>query len=68
MLTCVLVLLSFFSSLIGLMVRFNGWAVTVFDSLDTMWLMGLKDEFYQAMDIVEKTTFTSRQVRHSFSV
>ncbi|TFK66959.1 glycoside hydrolase family 47 protein [Pluteus cervinus] len=41
--------------------KFKGWAVTVFDSLDTMWLMGLKDEFYQAMDIVEKTPFTSLQ-------
>ncbi|KDR66394.1 hypothetical protein GALMADRAFT_80958 [Galerina marginata CBS 339.88] len=25
--------------------RFNGWSLTLFDSLDTMWVMGLQDEF-----------------------
>src|ERR1700761_2433018 len=36
---------------------FNGWAVTVFDSLDTMWIMGLYDFFEEGMGVVSKTTF-----------
>ncbi|KAH8906280.1 glycosyl hydrolase [Coniochaeta sp. PMI_546] len=27
---------------------FGGWAATLVDSLDTLWIMGLKDEFYAA--------------------
>ena len=27
---------------------FGGWAATLVDSLDTLWIMGLKKEFYQA--------------------
>lgn len=27
---------------------FGGWAATLVDSLDTLWIMGLKDEFYEA--------------------
>lgn len=33
----------------------NGWGgqgITLVDSLDTLWLMGMKDEFYQARDWV----------------
>ncbi|KAF8889335.1 glycoside hydrolase [Infundibulicybe gibba] len=37
--------------------NFNGWGVTVFDALDTMWIMDLKDEFYEALDFVAQTTF-----------
>ncbi|KAF4947654.1 hypothetical protein FSARC_13915 [Fusarium sarcochroum] len=28
--------------------NFGGWAATLVDSLDTLWIMGLKDEFYEA--------------------
>ncbi|KAH8900417.1 seven-hairpin glycosidase [Thozetella sp. PMI_491] len=28
--------------------KFGGWAATIVDSLDTLWIMGLKDEFYLA--------------------
>ncbi|KAJ8507991.1 hypothetical protein ONZ45_g9694 [Pleurotus djamor] len=38
--------------------NFNGWGVTAVDSLDTMWLMGLTEEFDRAMDLVEKLTFS----------
>ncbi|KAF7794404.1 hypothetical protein EIP86_005538 [Pleurotus ostreatoroseus] len=38
--------------------NFNGWGVTVFDSLDTMLLMDLKEEFTRAMAIVRNSTFT----------
>lgn len=27
---------------------FGGWAATLVDSLDTLWIMGLKDDFYNA--------------------
>ncbi len=28
---------------------YGGWGATLFDSLDTLWIMGLKDEFYDAV-------------------
>lgn len=41
---------------------FNGWGATLIDSLDTMWIMGLKDEFEEALEMVKKTNFkTSRR-------
>lgn len=41
---------------------FNGWGVTAFDSLDTMLLMDLKDEYMRALDIVKGADFTKSQV------
>ncbi|KAH8840476.1 hypothetical protein MCOR27_007563 [Pyricularia oryzae] len=38
---------------------FCGWAATLVDSLDTLWIMGLKDEFedaYKALDDIDFTT------------
>ncbi|KAK3994820.1 glycoside hydrolase [Cladorrhinum sp. PSN332] len=29
---------------------FGGWGATLVDSLDTLWIMGFKEEFYQAVD------------------
>ncbi|KAL2865580.1 class I alpha-mannosidase 1A [Aspergillus lucknowensis] len=37
---------------------FNGWGATLVDSLDTLWIMGLKDEFSIAVDYVKKIDFT----------
>ncbi|KAG9220455.1 hypothetical protein CCMSSC00406_0003911 [Pleurotus cornucopiae] len=37
--------------------NFNGWGVTLVDSLDTMLLMGLNDEFTRALAVVEKADF-----------
>ncbi|KAJ7173562.1 glycoside hydrolase [Mycena filopes] len=37
--------------------NFNGWGVSVFDSLDTMWIMGLHDLFEEGLDVVTDTTF-----------
>lgn len=37
--------------------RFNGWSVTLADSLDTIWLMGLKDEFYKALTLIRRQKF-----------
>lgn len=28
---------------------YGGWGATLFDSLDTLWIMGLRDEFYEAV-------------------
>ena len=36
---------------------FNGWGATLVDSLDTIWIMGLKDEFEQAVKRVGKIDF-----------
>ncbi|OBT74206.1 hypothetical protein VF21_07048 [Pseudogymnoascus sp. 05NY08] len=38
---------------------FCGWAATIVDSLDTLWIMGLKDEFEEALETVEKIDFTT---------
>jgi len=37
---------------------FCGWAATLVDSLDTLWIMGMKDEFEEALEIVAKIDFT----------
>ncbi|KAF9453575.1 glycoside hydrolase family 47 protein [Macrolepiota fuliginosa MF-IS2] len=38
--------------------NFNGWGVTLYDALDTMWIMGLHDEFRDSLGLVAKTNFT----------
>ncbi|KAJ2723817.1 hypothetical protein GGI07_002356 [Coemansia sp. Benny D115] len=35
----------------------NGWGATLVDALDTLWIMDLKDEFWQARDFVAKIDF-----------
>ncbi|KAI1358183.1 glycoside hydrolase family 47 protein [Xylaria arbuscula] len=37
---------------------FCGWAATLVDSLDTLWIMGMEDEFKEALQEVEKIDFT----------
>ncbi|ETN46613.1 uncharacterized protein HMPREF1541_00799 [Cyphellophora europaea CBS 101466] len=36
---------------------FNGWGATLVDSLDTMWMMGLQDEFEEAVGNVTNIDF-----------
>jgi Glycosyl hydrolase family 47 len=36
---------------------YNGWGVTAFDSLDTLYLLGLQDEFNRALKLVERADF-----------
>lgn len=36
---------------------FGGWAATLFDTLDTLWIMDLKDEFYEASAAVVAIDF-----------
>ncbi|KAI9503662.1 hypothetical protein GGI25_002752 [Coemansia spiralis] len=35
----------------------NGWGATIVDALDTLWVMGLHDEFAKARDFVTKIDF-----------
>lgn len=37
---------------------FVGWAATLVDSLDTLWIMGLKGEFENALKALEQIDFT----------
>ncbi|KAI1423743.1 glycoside hydrolase [Xylaria sp. FL1777] len=44
---------------------FGGWAATLVDSLDTLWLLGLKDEFetsVKACDDIDFTTTKSQDI------
>ncbi|KAK3209360.1 hypothetical protein GRF29_69g1526383 [Pseudopithomyces chartarum] len=36
---------------------FGGWGATLVDALDTLWIMGLKDEFYEAVEAVAAIDF-----------
>ncbi|KAF1843363.1 glycoside hydrolase family 47 protein [Cucurbitaria berberidis CBS 394.84] len=36
---------------------FGGWGATLVDSLDTLWIMGFKEEFYEAVDAVAAIDF-----------
>lgn len=38
---------------------FGGWGATLVDSMDTLWIMGLKDEFDDAYRGVKKIDFTT---------
>ncbi|KAM0811434.1 putative alpha-1,2-Mannosidase [Seiridium cardinale] len=38
---------------------FCGWAATLVDSLDTLWIMGMKEEFDEAVKAVAKIDFTT---------
>jgi mannosyl-oligosaccharide alpha-1,2-mannosidase len=38
---------------------FNGWAATLVDSLDTLWLMGMKAEFEEAVNATMFIDFTT---------
>lgn len=39
--------------------QFSGWAATLVDSLDTLWIMGLRAEFNEAVDAVAGIDFGS---------
>lgn len=38
---------------------FGGWGATLVDSLDTLWIMGMEDEFMEAIDEVANIDFTT---------
>ena len=35
----------------------QGLAATLFDSLDTLWIMGMKEEFQEALEVALKFNF-----------
>ncbi|KAI4707806.1 hypothetical protein J4E89_007435 [Alternaria sp. Ai002NY15] len=37
--------------------QFSGWAATLVDSLDTLWMLGMRDEFYEAVEAVATIDF-----------
>ena len=37
---------------------FGGWAATMIDALDTLWIMGLKEDFYEAVEAVATVSST----------
>ncbi|KIM37603.1 glycoside hydrolase family 47 protein [Hebeloma cylindrosporum] len=44
--------------------KYNGWSVTLFDSLDTMWIMGLRDEFHDAAQPNHHAPFFETTIRY----
>lgn len=40
---------------------FGGWAATLVDTLDTLWIMGMKEDFAHAVQAVEKIDFTTTE-------
>jgi mannosyl-oligosaccharide alpha-1,2-mannosidase len=40
----------------------NGWKLNLIDSLDTTWIMGLKEEFEDSLSIVANLNFTQEEV------
>ncbi|RMY37474.1 hypothetical protein D0866_03250 [Hortaea werneckii] len=48
--------------------HFGGWAATLVDSLDTLWIMDLKDEFYEAVSAIMDIDFGSPGTAGSISV
>lgn len=41
---------------------FAGWGATLVDALDTLWIMGLEEEFLEAVEAVGKIDFTTTQI------
>lgn len=42
---------------------FGGWAATLVDALDTLWIMGMKDEFREAVRACEVIDFTTSEAK-----
>ncbi|KAJ3577438.1 hypothetical protein NPX13_g3129 [Xylaria arbuscula] len=42
---------------------FGGWAATLVDTLDTLWLLGLKDEFETAVKACDEIDFTTTKAQ-----
>ncbi|KAL8853169.1 MAG: hypothetical protein Q9221_002051 [Calogaya cf. arnoldii] len=42
----------------GYATTFGGWGATLVDSLDSLWLMGLKDEFEEAVQAIKEMDFS----------
>ncbi|KAI0225904.1 hypothetical protein L0F63_006323, partial [Massospora cicadina] len=44
----------------------GGWGVTLVETLDTLWLMGFKDEFNEAVQVIGNKDFTRGNGTHPF--
>ncbi|GAW02036.1 glycoside hydrolase family 47 protein [Lentinula edodes] len=40
--------------------NFNGWGVTIYDALDTMWIMGLTEYFEEAVKVIGEASYTTK--------
>lgn len=40
---------------------FGGWAATLVDALDTLWIMGLKEDFETAVNAIDQIDFTTTE-------
>lgn len=40
---------------------FGGWGATMVDTMDTLWIMGLKDDFEQCVNAVREIDFTTNE-------
>ncbi|KAF4774875.1 glycosyl hydrolase family 47 [Colletotrichum scovillei] len=47
---------------------FCGWAATLVDGLDTLWIMGMKEEFAEAVKAVKEIDFTYSPTRRDIPV
>lgn len=45
--------------------NFNAWGLQVIDALDTMWIMGLRDQFSQTMPFVADMTFNLTETHYA---
>ena len=54
----------------GSVQAFGGWAATLVDTLDTLWIMGMKKEFDEAVDAAKDIDFnsTSESVLNIFEI
>lgn len=43
---------------------FVGWAATLVDTLDTLYIIGLKDEFKEALKALEQVDFSKPNLDH----
>lgn len=48
----------------GYLDTFGGWAATLVDGLDTLWLMGMKQEFEDAVVALDKIDFSTTDEEH----
>ncbi|KAK4447730.1 family 47 putative glycoside hydrolase [Podospora aff. communis PSN243] len=47
---------------------FCGWAATLVDALDTLWIMGMKKEFEEALEAVKEIDFSTTPYRNDIPV
>lgn len=40
---------------------FGGWAATLVDALDTLWIMGMKTDFEMAVSVIDQIDFTTTE-------